>query len=321
MKNIIICCDGTGNEYGKNNTNVVQTYEIAIKDGNQVVYYDPGVGTGGWEYEEDTFTLKSKADLATGKGLQKNVVDAYIFLMNSYEAGDKVYLFGFSRGAFTVRSLGGMLYKCGLLKTDHHNLVEYASKIYNTDKNHEIAAGFKKTFCRPCPVYFIGVWDTVESLVLNAGKKFHDGKLNPEVSYGYHALSIDERRKDFPPFPWEEESKNADQIIEQVWFAGVHSDVGGFYEERGLSNVAFQWMMEKAKSCGMKFDDAKLKKFVPNPLDEDHKSFKGFWKFRGSRKRKIKDGAKLHVSVVERLNSPSVKYKPTNLPDNYKTVS
>jgi len=170
MKNIIICCDGTGNEYGSNNTNVVETYALATKSSEQIVYYDPGVGTGGWEYDESTGGLSAKSDGATGNGLQNNVLDAYKFLMQCFEEGDKIYLFGFSRGAFTVRSLAGMLYKCGLLRSDNDNLIEYASKLYNN--NDDTASGFKTTFCRPCPVFFIGVWDTVKSLVLNAKKKF-----------------------------------------------------------------------------------------------------------------------------------------------------
>ena len=174
MKNIVICCDGTGNEYGRNNTNVVETYVLAAKNDRQVTYYDPGVGTGGWEYHEEDGTLRSLSDQATGYGLQKNVEDAYRYLMGHYEDGDAVYLFGFSRGAFTVRALAGILYKCGLLGADAGNLVEYASKVYNTPDNDTVAQGFRTVFGRSCPVHFIGVWDTVESLVMNAGKRFHD---------------------------------------------------------------------------------------------------------------------------------------------------
>lgn len=320
MKNIIICCDGTGNEYGTNNTNLVQTCEVAVRSDEQIVYYDPGVGTGGWEYNEESGILRSTSDAATGYGLQKNVTDAYIFLMNEFEAGDNVYLFGFSRGAFTVRSLGGMLYKCGLLSQNNENLVEYAAKLYNTKDNKEIAAGFKKTFSRPCPVHFIGVWDTVESLILNAGKKFHDAKLNPEVSNGYHALAIDERRKDFLPFPWDEDNLAPNQIIEQVWFAGVHSDVGGWYKERGLSNIAFQWMMKAAIKCGMKVHINELKKYTENPFDELHNSYKGLWKIKRRVTRNIKEGSKIHKSVIDRMNNPGLKYKPAYLPKNYTVI-
>ena len=204
MRNIVICCDGTGNEYGRNNTNVVETYRLVEKDDAQIAYYDPGVGTGGWEYDEDTMNLRAMADGATGRGLQRNVEDAYRFLMRTWRAGDQLYLFGFSRGAFTVRSLAGMLHKCGLLGPHDDHLVEYAGKIYNTEDNQNIAAGFKATFARPCEVHFIGVWDTVESLVLNAGKRWRNAALNPEVRHGRHALAIDERRKDFPPCLWDE---------------------------------------------------------------------------------------------------------------------
>ena len=195
MKNIVLCCDGTGNEFGCNNTNVVLTYLLVDKGDEQVAYYDPGVGTGGWEYEEGG-TLRAAGDQATGHGLQKNVEDAYRYLMACYEPGDRIFLFGFSRGAFTARSVAGMLHKCGLLRRDAGNLVEYAAKVYNTEGNDATAKEFRSAFGRDCPVHFVGVWDTVESLVLNAGKRFHDATLNPEVAHGYHALAIDERRED-----------------------------------------------------------------------------------------------------------------------------
>jgi uncharacterized protein (DUF2235 family) len=301
----------------------VEIYSVAVKTDRQVTFYDPGVGTGGWEYEEESATLKAKHDQATGYGLQKNVEDAYGFLMECYEEGDRIYLFGFSRGAFTVRALAGMLYKCGLLGPDNDNLLEYASKLYNNKNmkyDKELVAGFKATFSRPCPVYFVGVWDTVESLVLNAGKKFYDHQLNPQVKFGYHALSIDEKRKDFPPCPWDE-SKIAGQTIEQVWFAGVHSDVGGWYDERGLSNIALRWMIDKASAAGMEVDMNRAAKYHPNPHDMMHESYEGFWIFRGTEVRRIPEGALIHSSVDERMRKGDNAYRPRNLPQNYKLVS
>lgn len=320
MKNIVVCCDGTGNEYGRNNTNVVGTYGVVKKTRAQIAFYDPGVGTGGWEYDEETGTLTAKSDSATGNGLQKNVEDAYRYLMDCYEEGDRLYLFGFSRGAFTVRSLAGMLAKCGLLTASHKNLIEYASKIYNTKDNEAVAQGFLKTFARPCSVYFIGVWDTVESLVLNAGKRFHDASLGPDVMFGYHALAIDEKRKDFPPFLWDPRRVRSGQTIQQVWFAGVHSDVGGWYDERGLANIALTWMMAKAKAAGLEVDDARLSEFQGDPHDKIHQSYGGFWRFRGSRVRKIPEGALLHRSVIDRMNDPANRYHPKNLPTHYTVV-
>ena len=316
MKNIVICCDGTGNEYGRNNTNVVETFVLAEKDEGQVAYYDPGIGTGGWEYHEGSGRIRAMGDQATGCGLQRNVEDAYRCLMKRYDEGDRVYLFGFSRGAFTVRSLAGMLHKCGLLDPGHDNLVEYASKIYNSagTGNEEVAGGFREAFGRRCPVRFIGVWDTVESLVLNAGKRFHDATLNPEVRFGYHALAIDERRRDFPPCLWDETNAVPGQAIEQVWFPGSHSDVGGWYAERGLANVALHWMLGKAAACGLRISERELAARRPDPHDALHPSFTGFWKIRGSRTRKIPEGARVHRSVFERMDNPGNRYRPGNLP-------
>ena len=321
MKNIVICCDGTGNEYGRNNTNVVECFSLAVQNDRQIAFYDPGVGTGGWEYNEETKGLKAKSDLATGRGLQKNVEDAYSYLMETYEEDDRLYLFGFSRGAFTVRSLAGMLHKCGLLRPDNDNLLEYASKIYGTKGNDDIAAGFKATFSRACPVHFIGVWDTVKSLLLNAGKRWYDARLNPEVKFGYQALSIDEKRRDFPPSLWDQRRKSADQTIEQVWFAGVHSDVGGWYDERGLANVSLRWMMAKAVACDMEVDRERLGEYRPDPHDSIHESYDGFWTFRGSQTRKIPEGALVHESVLERMETARNKYAPRNLPRDHQVVN
>ena len=321
MKNIVVCCDGTGNEYGTNNTNVVTACELAEESARQCRYYDPGVGTGGWVYEEERGTLRAAMDQATGYGLCKNVEDAYRFLMQVYEDGDRVFLFGFSRGAFTVRSLAGMLHRCGLLRPTAANLVEYASKRYHRKDADEddaaVDAGFRETFGRPCRVHFIGVWDTVESLILNAGRRWHDTRLTPETGHAYHALAIDERRRDFPPCLWDTSSRSENQVLEQVWFAGVHSDVGGWYDERGLSNIALQWMMGKARACGMHVHEEALRheRHRGDALGTMHDSCTGFWQFRGSRPRTIPQGAHIHRSVIVRAEDKASRYAP-DLPEN-----
>jgi len=328
MKNIVICSDGTGNEYGENNTNVVETYSICKKTPSQVAFYDPGVGTGDWEYSEGKKpgeeSLTSLSDQITGAGLQDNVNDAYRYLMEIFETGDRIFLFGFSRGAFTVRSLAGMLYKVGLLPRGSDNLVPYAAKLYNIEGNVQTAHGFRDTFSRRCPVHFIGVWDTVSSLVMNAGKRWHSGALNPDVKHGYHALSIDEKRKDFPPCLWLDDPANLarGQTIEQVWFAGVHSDVGGWYDERGLANISLHWMLEQAKARGLKIDQATLDARAADPHDEIHNSRKGIWKLRGTHVRQIPPGAKVHRSVFDRKRRRSNNYRPKNLlpPSNYELI-
>jgi uncharacterized protein (DUF2235 family) len=313
--NHIICLDGTGNELGDHNTNVVITYQVSLKNDLQQAFYAPGIGTGGFEYTEEDVGLKAKSDNATGYGLQKKVEDAYWYLMQTYQPGDKIFVFGFSRGAFTARALAGMLYKVGLLRVNHDDLIPYASKIYNTDQNALIAAEFKDTFSRSCPVYFIGVWDTVESLIMTAGKLFYNYQLNSEVTYGYHALAIDERRGDFKPCLWDESIKNPNQTIEQVWFPGVHSDVGGWYDERDLSNIALNWMITKAKQCGMM--SINMNNFPENPLGVMHESHDGIWILRPTYNRVIPENSKIHQSVIDRMAGSS--YKP-KLPINYTVV-
>lgn len=319
QKNIVMCFDGTGNEYGDNKTNVVRTCEIANADDSQLVFYDPGVGTGGWDYDHSTGDVKAKRDQATGRGLQGNVEDGYRFLMEAYEPGDRVYLLGFSRGAFTARSLGGMLFQCGLLRPGLSNLVKQASEVYNR-KDDGLDAGFKATFSRPCPVHFVGVWDTVRSLTLNAGKKFHNARLNPEIANAYHAVALDEMRKDFPPDLWDEKNISKGQNVEQVWFAGVHSDVGGWYDERGLSDIPLRWMLEKAAACGMKLDQGKLAEVNGDPHGEMHDSYEWPWHLRGKYKRQAPPGVKVHKSVKARMDGP-LDYKPVMpLPNNVEFV-
>lgn len=321
-KNIIICCDGTGNEFGTNNTNVVVTYQLATKDDTQMALYDPGVGTGGWEFNESTGGLKAISAKATGEGVQKNVNDAYRALMRYYEPDDKVFLFGFSRGAFTARSLAGMLHKVGLLGEEHEALLEYATKLYNTkptkkNQNSMISKDFKATFSINCPVHFIGVWDTVDSTILNEGRRFTNAKLNPEVGHAYHAISIDERRRDFPVYLWDHPNKEGtSRSVQQVWFPGVHSDVGGWYPERGLANGALRWMMSKAAKHGMKIDKAALKAgFAPKPKDKIHESYSGFWVFRGDDQRIMPANSLFHRSVEKRRNG-GVGYAPGNVSAN-----
>jgi len=310
-KNIVVCCDGTGNEFGRNNTNVVDLFNVIEKDSpKQIAFYDPGVGTA-------FNTLKKGIGGAFGGGITKNIEDAYEYLMNRYEEGDTIYLFGFSRGAFTVRSLAGMLYKCGLLQKGSSNQIEYATKVYSAHHNEDIAAGFKKTFSRKCPVYFVGVWDTVGSLGWVLRRKFHNTRLNPEVTYAYQAISIDEKRGKFPPSIWDEESiDKTRQTVEQVWFAGVHSDVGGWYDERGLSNIALRWMIGKAEQCGLRVILEQVNRIAPSPHDVMHESYQGPWRLLGKKIREIPDGAIIHQSVFDRIGHESNKYNPINLPQN-----
>ena len=232
-KNIVICSDGTCSEYGEHNTNVVRLYQAVVQDANQVAFYDPGVGTFSFLGREAGRRVGILLGKAFGAGLQQNVEDAYRYLMDHYEDRDRIFLFGFSRGAYTVRALAGMLHECGLLRKGSNNLVPYASKIYNGGDKKGIACGFKKTYSRECEPHFIGVWDTVGSLGWFTRKKEFNVRLNGVVDHCYHALAIDERRRQFKEICWDEGKKRQGQTIEQVWFPGSHSDVGGWNKKPG----------------------------------------------------------------------------------------
>ncbi|MDF3010573.1 MAG: hypothetical protein K0S03_1369, partial [Burkholderiales bacterium] len=221
MKRLILCCDGTWNSADQERngtpcpTNVVKLgYRVAKRDGDipQLIYYDQGVGTGN--------TLDRASGGAFGDGLEENIHDAYRFLVANYEPGDELYLFGFSRGAFTVRSIGGMIRKCGILERPMQ-FRKSCSLI------HE----------EPIPIRMIGVWDTVGSLgiplrglrwLTRREHQFHDTELSGSVQVACHALAIDERRAPFAPTLWDYKPKPGQQV-EQVWFCGAHSDVGGGY--------------------------------------------------------------------------------------------
>ena len=320
MKNIVICCDGTGKEYGRNNTNVVKLYQRLVRDSGQTAFYDPGVGTFSFLGREVGRRVGIALGRAFGAGLQQNVEDAYRYLMDRYRDGDKVFLFGFSRGAFTVRALAGMLHKCGLLQKGSNNLIPYASKIYNRRDNRDVAAGFKATYCHECKPYFIGVWDTVGSLGWFWGKKFFDTYLNEDVTYGYQAVSIDEKRRHFPVSLWNESRKQERQTIEQVWFPGFHSDVGGTHADAGLSDITLKWMLDHAGDKGLRLQDGWMDTLNPNPSGRIHDSRRGLWHVWRPVPRRIPESSKIHASAFRRMEDAANRYKPRNLPDRYYQV-
>ena len=357
-KNIVICCDGTGNEYGDSNSNVVKLYSTLLIDGTrQVGYYHPGVGTMGDPTAHNRLTEAWSVvmGLAFGAGLLANVGDAYRYLMNIYEDGDKIFLFGFSRGAYTARALGGVLHMFGLLSPGNDGLIPYLTRLYarrsrragGMTHTFEVAAGFKATFCRNCPLHFVGVWDTVSSV----GWVWDPLKLpytaqNPDLANGRHAVSIDERRCYFRNNLWGAQLPG--QTIKQVWFAGVHSDVGGSYAEAqsGLSKIALEWMLCEASDYGLLIDPQKANDVLgrtssphyvpPDARGELHNSLtwkwwllealphsyyddatkKKKWRIPLGTRRKIPDGSVLHETVDEKRRIDP-NYKPSNLPQDY----
>ncbi|MES2801342.1 MAG: DUF2235 domain-containing protein [Bdellovibrionota bacterium] len=278
-KNIVICCDGTGNQFGKNNTNVVHMFEALESNETQKIYYDPGVGTNSRRLIRFSQTLDKVIAMAFGLDLQKNVEDAYYYLMNNYEPGDDIFLFGFSRGAHTVRRLASVLEQVGLLHKGSDNMIFYAMQMYldkKKDPTTEVSQ-FKKTFSRYCPVHFLGVWDTVSAESTLLLKPELDGKFSKEVKNAYHAVSIDEKRLNFPPNLWKKDSISSDQKVEEVWFSGVHSDVGGFYNERGLSDITLKWIADAATDAGLQVRSNAFHNLNRNPSAKSFKSWKGIW--------------------------------------------
>lgn len=267
-KNIVICCDGTGKVIGSNNTNVVKLIRCIQRDHKeQFVFYDPGLGTmeapgaltriGKW--------ITKVLGLGLGFGIHQNIREGYTYLMEHYRPGDKIFMFGFSRGAYTVCALAGVLRTCGLLEHGSNNLVDLAIKMYQKSRKGEQerldAALFKHTFGRTCKPHFLGIWDTVASVgLVMDGNPFPSANANPDVTHVRHAVSIDERRLKFNAEQWVNQEKT-DQDVKEVWFAGVHTDVGGGYdeEESGLSKITLRWMLNEAESCGLILSEHKCK--------------------------------------------------------------
>ena len=304
-RNIVVCLDGTSNQFGAYNSNVVKLYSVLKKDtGRQITYYDPGVGTLG---DRRLVTPLSKKvsklfGLAFGHGFADNVTDAYAFLMDNFQENDRLFLFGFSRGSLTVRALAGMLHACGLLAPGNENMIPYAFEQYLSsfpDRNKkpgeldgkDLAARFKATYSRPCVPWFMGLWDTVTSIGWAFSRKtLPHATTNPDPVTVRHALAIDERRAYYPQNVWRG-SKGQD--VKQVWFAGAHSDVGGSYEEAksGLSKITLEWMLAEAAEKGLLLDAGKCDLLVhgggteadggpfagPDPLAELHQSLHGGW--------------------------------------------
>lgn len=358
-KNIVICCDGTGNEFGTQKSNVVKLYKMLICDSTQTTYYHPGLGTIG---ARNALTAIGKwwtrlIGLAFGYGISDNIADAYQFLMRTYEKDDHIYIFGFSRGAYTARALAGMLHTAGLLTQGNEGLIPYAIRmIKRKNIDFGLVADFKKTFSRKCQIHFLGVWDTVSSVgwVYNA-VRFPGTKAthNADLRTARHAVSVDERRAFFRQNLLGDPHDEG-QDISEVWFAGVHSDVGGGYPEpeSQLSKCTLRWIVCEAELSGLKVDSQRKADILggkppyvaPDPLTlNQHESLHGWWwiaelwpklahrevapdQWRSSlyvnmgRRRKINDDIQVHESVAMRLDG-EIGYHPKNLPEQREVVT
>lgn len=338
MKRIAICADGTWDNVDRVDaatgkprpTNVTKMARAILpRDASgvdQVVYYHDGVGTGRG--------LDKWTGGAFGDGIEAIVRTLYRFILYNYVPGDDLYLFGFSRGAFTVRTLAGFMNRVGLLQKDDDYFIPEAWHCYEQNVRPGLLAWtqvFQKLRdVEPCPpIHCIGVWDTVGELgvpgflgrlVSPDRYKFHDISLTPPIRHAYQALAIDERRKPFMPSVWERPAGWAGEL-EQQWFAGSHSNVGGGYSPDGLANVALHWMVSRAATRGLAFDHQYLSYFTPCFNSALQNSMTGKYRFLGEHVRDVKTslaaGAMLHGSVGDRMRYVPSHYAPQNVLDAF----
>jgi len=388
-KNIVLCSDGTGNSGGKgNNTNVWRLYKSIDLQSFKVspinppfeqrAFYDDGVGT-------DRMKLLKLLGGAFGFGLSRNVKQLYASLAANFEPGDHIYLFGFSRGAFTVRTLAGLVTTCGIVDRRHPDedrilddeelkaRVAHAYKTYRQkyaarltlpwdkqehrrDLKHLDVNAFRQQYAVKVapdhyqdyeniyadpgeenfvPIRFMGVWDTVDAVGFPIEEiasfwneniyqfKFSDHALSPWVDKACHALSIDDERRSFHPLLFNESDPRDAKRIEQVWFPGVHSNVGGGYPKQGMAHLALNWMMARAEEAQLRFDDYYKKEFLTaaNIHDKMYDSRSGVSIYYQYAPRDIKnlcsnaglDAIRIHISTFHRIIARTDNYAPGNL--------
>lgn len=375
-KNIVLLMDGTSNEIRSNRSNILRLYGTLTKSDEQLVYYDPGVGTFG---SGNTWSrLRSKTSevwgMATGWGIDANVKEAYRFLVENYskdENGerDRIYLFGFSRGAYTARVLAGFLHAFGLMEVRNLNLLDYAYRAYKQIDDTDSADAFEELrlherIIRPDipTIRMLGLFDTVAS-VIESGRwgprlRHHAfTRKNSSVQSIRHAVAIHERRTMFRPQLWQKEQQfrpikfnetgAVPQDLKEVWFNGVHGDVGGGYPEAksALAKLPLYWLIEEAQSLGLSFKtrsindivlgkDSDRKYTAPDCMAPPQNSMSGTWRMleylpqhmpqptidgykrrwtipRGAN-RVIPEGANVHWSVFRQ------GILPENLPKSYE---
>lgn len=408
MKKLVVLSDGTGNEVSENISNVLKFYRVLRKTDKtsprQVVFYDSGVGTlarpDPWiKFRQDAVTILG---LMTGYGLDDRVLAAYAFLTDNYEDSDEIYLFGFSRGAYTIRVLAALIHKIGLLAPQQRNLADAALTAYKQSREFgahpdpidhsgeetpqpspvsrdDRAAQFARIVSVRWPtIKFLGVWDTVASVIVPRPDRFYTFSLqelphtrrNPSVHIFRQAIALDERRRMFRLHGWDEPqnfmhnrfsatTNSEPQDVKQVWFAGVHADIGGGYPEAesGLSKFPLLWMIDEAVAHGLAVNTQSVNQLAwgvqrkaspftyvaPDVLRDPHQSLTNTWRslewlpksdkykewkslkssfgfyIPDGEPRPVAENALIHESVFQRMEAVA-QYRPINLPSAYQIV-
>ncbi|WP_413833937.1 DUF2235 domain-containing protein [Desulfobacula sp.] len=329
MANIVICADGTWNrpeediekDFPTNVLKLARAVKPSADDVKQHVFYDWGLGS----YHNSVNAG------ATGRGIHKNILDGYRYIVQNYDQDDHIYLFGFSRGAYTVRALSGLINNCGILKRTDANLISQAWKIYKNPSaknqpNAEAATLFRENHCHTSrKVDFLGVWDTVGALgipfslmgLFDRHDEFYDTKMGSNVSIARHALAIDEEREDFEPTVW---TARQGMDLKQVWFAGVHSDVGGSYppdKQTGIrsSDAPLAWMLDEAIRAGLEIEPHIRNSLTDGAKGNLHKSRNHVYRLKSPLRRPLiidDKPTRIHPSVKTRYLADS-SYRPPRL--------
>lgn len=339
MRNLIVCCDGTWCDEDSTDDGIVSPSNVlkvfrgvdqSIQNGapHQLTRYQSGVGTEG--------IMKKLLGGLVGYGLNEDIEDCYYWLSDKFEVGDKIFLFGFSRGAFTARSLAGLITRYGLLKLPKDDALKSAKAVKELYRNgyrkgNEDVARSYSFHKNSDSIDFLGVWDTVGALGIPDDKsildlfdnplsyQFHDVQLSLKVKQARHALALDEERGSFTPTLWVGTANRDNDTVKQVWFPGVHSDIGGGYKEQGLSDCTLKWMVDEARSfpgSTLRFKEGFFQQVNPNSFDMVHDSHVGIMKALIPSPRsvpKLVESERVSPCVLERIENPPIQqsdYRP-----------
>jgi uncharacterized protein (DUF2235 family) len=287
--------------------------ETARRDAQLSLRYEEGIQWCTWG---------SLIDVIAGRGITRQIRRAYGFIAARYRSGDRIFLLGFSRGAFAARSLAGVIDRIGLLRRENatERNIRQVFRYYRTDPGSTAARSFAARFCfDETRIEMIGVWDTVKALGISLPvlwrlapqpTEFHSYRLGNSTRNGFQALALDETRVAFSPVLWQSRPDWPGAHLEQVWFRGAHGDVGGhiggFHAARPLANIPLVWMLERAEICGLALPEGWRKRFETDPLAPAHGALRGIAKFyfyRRKRRVLFDPSEAIHPSVETYLSS------------------